>query len=115
MGLSSLPAVEYTFRLPRCASPFHAFPCSPRHEAISLDSTKSVKKTATHAAMPLTKVHCNLNIIGWRTIPFKNFELDSGFRRSDERWKGKVWFFFVIPVEAGIQDPEKTKSMPRLL
>ena len=41
---------------------------------------------------------------------FKNLELDSGFRRSDEHWG--AWFFVVIPAEAGIQDHEKIKPCP---
>jgi len=34
--------------------------------------------------------------------PLKNFELDSGFRRRDEKKKG--FFHYVIPAQAGIQD-----------
>jgi hypothetical protein len=33
-----------------------------------------------------------MDIIGWRTFPFENLELDSGFRRRDEYKKRIVPF-----------------------
>jgi hypothetical protein len=68
----------------------------------------------------ITNESNSLNIIGWRTFPFKNLELDSGACPGpDPGFAGetnirKAWFFVVIPAEAGIQDDLKEmKSMSR--
>jgi len=57
------------------------------------------------------------SIIVWTSwlgvLSYKNPELDSGFRRSDDH--GRARFSVVIPAESGIQDQEKIKSLSRLL